>query len=108
MKTNSTLNNQLRVAADLLAESGFKETADLLNQKANGNLSFSQENYLRERAKYANVKIEEGAQYRAGGNAIYTIVEVNNKTEKVALQNQSGHTITKTLHWCRKKLNRLA
>lgn len=69
----------------------------------------SQEKYLAERAKYASIIIKIGTKYRkkAGGSAIYTILEANEDDDQALMENQTGYQVRKTLHWCRKNLEEI-
>ena len=66
----------------------------------------SQRKYLEEYEKYKHIKIEPGTFHvKDRTYLVYDIISVDEENQVATLQRE-GSTMTKTLHWCRKKLER--
>ena len=66
----------------------------------------ARENYLSEYNKHKHIEIVEG-EYCVKNRTfiVYNVLQVDNENEVVILE-RNGNTISKTLHWCRKKLEK--
>ena len=66
----------------------------------------SQRKYLEEYEKYKHIKIEPGSYFvKDRIYLIYDIISVDEE-EQIAVLLRNNSTMTKTIHWCRKKLER--
>ncbi len=66
----------------------------------------SQRKYLEEYEKYKHIKIEPGLYSVKDRHYLtYEITSIDEENEIATLQ-RGNSTITKTFHWCRKKLQR--
>ena len=66
----------------------------------------SQRKYLEEYEKYKHIKIEPGFYFvKDRTYLVYDIISVDEDKEIAVLQREDS-TMTKTFHWCRKKLER--
>ena len=72
-------------------------------------VSQNQQKYLEEYEKFKHVEICPGIYTRKSRTHIQIQVEsVNTDDEKVTMKTlSSGHRFVKTLHWCRKNLERI-
>ena len=68
-------------------------------------LSKNQIKYKEEYEKYKSIVLSSGYhRLKNKKNIIYEILEIDERAEKVILENSYGLEIKKTLHWCRKNL----
>jgi len=66
----------------------------------------SQRKYLEEYEKYKHIKIEPGFYFvKDRTYLMYEIISVDKEKEIASLQ-RGDSIMTKTFHWCRKKLQR--
>jgi len=66
----------------------------------------SQRKYLEEYEKYKHIKIEPGPYFvKDRTYLVYDIISVD-EDKQIAVLQRDDSTMTKTLHWCRKKLER--
>ena len=66
----------------------------------------SQRKYLEEYEKYKHIKISPGSYFDKDRTyLVYEIISVDEDKEIAVLQ-RGDSTMTKTFHWCRKKLEK--